>query len=136
MAEAVFGGALAQAAASADASTRHTREDEPGMGSRIDGVLTGYGIRKAGGRRGRSENSELVRSADLLHPLAFSGIHVISPRLLPMIAEEGVFSIINSYLNLTARGQKMLAFRADEYYWRDLGRPADLIRAAEDLKTV
>jgi NDP-sugar pyrophosphorylase family protein len=67
-------------------------------------------------------------------PLAFSGIHVISPRLLPMITEEGVFSIITSYLRLAVQGEKILAFRADEYYWRDLGRPADLTQAARDLK--
>src|SRR5712692_1507799 len=34
---------------------------------------------------------------DSLHALAFSGIHLISPRLLPMLTEEGVFSIIPSY---------------------------------------
>ena len=89
------------------------------------------------GRRGKTdEKSELVRSAQTLLPLAFSGIHVISPRLLPMITEEGVFSIINSYLSLAAGGQKILAFRADEYYWRDLGRPQDLIQAAKDLMTI
>jgi NDP-sugar pyrophosphorylase family protein len=27
-----------------------------------------------------------------------------------------------------------MAFRADEYYWRDLGRPADLEKAADDLR--
>src|SRR5262249_34921743 len=32
--------------------------------------------------------------------LAFSGVHVISPRLLPMLSGEGPFSIINSYLDL------------------------------------
>ncbi len=69
-----------------------------------------------------------------LQPLAFSGIHIISPRLLPMITEEGVFSIITSYLRLAAQGEKILAFRADEYYWRDLGRPADLAQAAQDLQ--
>src|SRR5262252_4918938 len=31
-------------------------------------------------------------------PLAFSGIHIISPRLLPMINETGVFSIIDVYV--------------------------------------
>ena len=66
--------------------------------------------------------------------LAFSGIHIISPRLLPMLTEEGVFSIIDSYLRLAAHGEKILAFRADEYYWRDLGRPADLSQAALDLQ--
>ena len=66
--------------------------------------------------------------------LAFSGIHVISPRLLPMLTEEGIFSIIPSYLRLSAQGEKILAFRADQYHWRDLGRPADLVQAALDLK--
>jgi NDP-sugar pyrophosphorylase family protein len=67
-------------------------------------------------------------------PLAFSGIHVISPHLLPMMTEQGVFSIIDAYLRLAAKGQKILAFRADDYYWRDLGTPADLTQAARDLK--
>jgi NDP-sugar pyrophosphorylase family protein len=67
-------------------------------------------------------------------PLAFSGIHVISPRLLSMLTEEGVFSIIDSYLRLAAQGEKILAFRADQYYWRDLGRPSDLSQAALDLQ--
>src|SRR5712692_9738285 len=35
---------------------------------------------------------------------------------------------------LAAQGQKILAFRADQYYWRDLGRPADLTQAAHDLE--
>jgi len=69
-----------------------------------------------------------------LHPLAFSGIHIISPRLLPMITETGVFSIIPTYLRLAAQNQKILAFRADQYYWRDLGRPSDLAQAALDLQ--
>jgi NDP-sugar pyrophosphorylase family protein len=51
-----------------------------------------------------------------------------------MMREEGVFSIIGSYLDLAARGEKILAFRADDYYWRDLGRPRDLSQAAEDLR--
>jgi NDP-sugar pyrophosphorylase family protein len=69
-----------------------------------------------------------------LHTLAFSGIHVISPRLLPMLTEGGIFSIIPSYLRLAAQGEKILAFRVDEYYWRDLGRPSDLTQAAHDFQ--
>ena len=86
----------------------------------------------------RSEESAFSASragrSDPFQALAFSGIHVISPRLLPMLTEEGIFSIIPSYLRLAAQGQKILAFRADDYYWRDLGRPADLARAALDLQ--
>jgi len=66
--------------------------------------------------------------------LAFSGIHMISSRLLPMLTEEGAFSIIPSYLRLAAQGERILAFRADDYYWRDLGRPADLTQATHDLQ--
>jgi NDP-sugar pyrophosphorylase family protein len=69
-----------------------------------------------------------------IHALAFSGIHLISLRLLPMLTEEGIFSVIDSYLRLAAQGQKILAFRADNYFWRDLGRPADLTQAALDLQ--
>ena len=66
--------------------------------------------------------------------LAFSGIHFISPRLLPMLTEEGPFSIIDAYLRLATEGEKILAFAANQYYWRDLGRPADLSQAARDLQ--
>jgi len=85
------------------------------------------------GRR-RGQETEFVRSSRQVQALAFSGIHVISPRLFAMMIEEGVFSIINSYLRLAAHGENILAFRADEYYWRDLGRPDDVMRAAQDVK--
>jgi NDP-sugar pyrophosphorylase family protein len=80
-----------------------------------------------------SSNSPLAASHSPL-PLAFSGIHLISPRLLPMLTEQGIFSIIPSYLRLAAQGEKILAFRSDQYYWRDLGRPSDLTEAALDLQ--
>jgi NDP-sugar pyrophosphorylase family protein len=67
--------------------------------------------------------------------LAFSGIHVISPRLLTMLTEEGVFSIIDSYLRLSSQGEKILAFRHDHSYWRDLGKPADLAQAVLDIQS-
>jgi NDP-sugar pyrophosphorylase family protein len=85
-----------------------------------------------------SSNSPLATNHSPLppsQPFAFSGIHVISPRLLPQLTEEGVFSIIPSYLRLSAQSQKILAFRADQYYWRDLGRPSDLAQAALDLES-
>jgi NDP-sugar pyrophosphorylase family protein len=50
------------------------------------------------------------------------------------MTEEGVFSIIRSYLRLAGEGERILAFRADEYYWRDLGKPEDLQQAARDLE--
>jgi NDP-sugar pyrophosphorylase family protein len=91
-------------------------------------------LQLCGRRSGRDQNTEFVRSAQQVQALAFSGIHVISPRLFALMIEEGVFSIITSYLHLAAHEEKILAFRADEYYWCDLGRPDNVMQAAQDLK--
>jgi mannose-1-phosphate guanylyltransferase len=91
-------------------------------------------LQLCGRRTGHHQEPEIVRPSPNLQPLAFSGIHLISPRLLPLLTEEGIFSIIPSYLRLSAQSQKILAFRADQYYWRDLGRPADLSQVAHDLE--
>jgi NDP-sugar pyrophosphorylase family protein len=87
-----------------------------------------------GRRTGGDRASKLVRPAQLVEALAFSGIHIISPRIFSMLTEEGAFSIIDSYLRLAARGEKILAFRADKYYWRDLGRPENVAQAEQDFK--
>jgi NDP-sugar pyrophosphorylase family protein len=87
-----------------------------------------------GRRAGRDQEPEIVRLSKQTQALAFSGVHVISPRLLPLMAEDGVFSIINSYLRLARQGEKILAFRADEFYWRDLGRPENVAQANQDVK--
>jgi NDP-sugar pyrophosphorylase family protein len=87
-----------------------------------------------GRKAARDAQAEIVRASPQAKPLAFSGIHVISPRLLPMMTEEGVFSIITSYLRLAGQGEKIVAFRADQYYWRDLGRREDVLQAAQDLE--
>jgi NDP-sugar pyrophosphorylase family protein len=83
-------------------------------------------------------HSPLPQSKDLSSPflpLAFSGIHVISPRLLPLLTDSTpAFSIIDSYLRLSSQSEKILAFRHDNSYWRDLGKPADLAQAALDLQ--
>ena len=86
----------------------------------------------------RSEESAFCESQPVRsqppQALAFSGIHVISPRLLRLMEEQGVFSIIDTYLHLSAHGEKILAFPADDAYWRDLGKPDDLAQASRDLK--
>jgi NDP-sugar pyrophosphorylase family protein len=84
----------------------------------------------------QAQPAEFVQTSEELHAqaLAFSGIHVISPRIFSMMTEDGTFSIIDSYLRLAAQGEKILAFRADTSYWRDLGRPESVAQADQDLK--
>ena len=91
-------------------------------------------LRLSGRRSGQRGETELVRPPSELQALAFTGIHVISPRLLGMMSEEGAFSIINTYLRLAGAGESILGFRADEYYWRDLGKAEQIQQAAEDFK--
>ena len=91
-------------------------------------------LQLCGRRAARDQKPEIVRPSPRTQALAFSGIHVISPRLFALMKEEGIFSIIDFYLRLAAGGEKIAAFRADEYYWRDLGKPADLQQAARDLE--
>jgi NDP-sugar pyrophosphorylase family protein len=87
-----------------------------------------------GRRIGPDQKDELVGSGKPAQALAFSGIHIISPRIFELMLEDGIFSIIAAYLRLAGQGEKILSFRADDYYWRDMGRPDDVLQATLDLK--
>lgn len=97
------------------------------------------------GRRAAGQPDEMVRPAAQSEPWAFTGIHVLSPRILGLIAANlrnggqdagplQAFPIIPEYLRLAGAGEKIVAFSAEGYYWRDLGTFASLEQAAEDLQ--
>jgi NDP-sugar pyrophosphorylase family protein len=67
--------------------------------------------------------------------LGFCGIHILSPQIFAKVNEEGAFSIIDAYLRLAAEGEKVIAYRADECYWRDLGRPENVKQAERDVSS-
>jgi mannose-1-phosphate guanylyltransferase len=87
-----------------------------------------------GRRVGRDREPEIAQPSEHLQPLAFTGIHVISPRLFSLLSEEGVFSIINTYLRLATQRERIQGFRVDEYYWRDLGKLDQVQQVAEDFR--
>jgi len=89
--------------------------------------------RLCGRRTGSDGPIEQVRDADSFKARAFSGIHIISPRMFDLMREDGVFSIIPVYLRLAASGESIVAFSADQYYWRDLGRPEHIAAAANEI---
>lgn len=97
-------------------------------------LLFDSSMKLCGRRSGEDGKPELVRTASDITALAFSGIHVISPRLLSMLSEDSAFSIITSYLRLAAHGESIQAFAADDYYWRDLGKPENIANAEEDIE--
>jgi NDP-sugar pyrophosphorylase family protein len=88
------------------------------------------------GRRAKKDaEAELVRPAEETQALAFAGIHVVSPRIFGLMREQGAFSIIGAYLRLAAEGERVVAFRADGAYWRDLGRPESIAAAEKDIQS-
>lgn len=87
-----------------------------------------------GRRTGRDGKPEMFRPVDCVETRAFSGVHIISPDLLPRICEEGVFSIIGPYLRLAGEGARISEFSADQYYWRDLGKPENVEQAERDVR--
>ena len=88
-----------------------------------------------GRRAGNDGRAEIVRPTSQPRPFAFSGVHVISPRLLSLMNEDRVFSIITAYLRLASQGQKIGSFRADEYYWRDMGKLDNIAQVEADLES-
>jgi NDP-sugar pyrophosphorylase family protein len=90
--------------------------------------------RLCGRRMGVEGKPEVVRTAEHVQPRAFSGIHVISPQIFSEMREEGAFSIIANYLRNAAQGENIVAFHADKYYWRDLGRPESVAQAEHDFR--
>ena len=88
------------------------------------------------GRRAEIDGElQLVRPTQHPLALAFCGIHVLSPQIFSKMSEGGAFSIISAYLRLSGEGEKILAFRADDCYWRDLGKPEHILQATKDIAT-
>jgi NDP-sugar pyrophosphorylase family protein len=91
--------------------------------------------RLCGRRSGLDGPIEQVREARELRPRAFSGIHIISPRIFDLMSELGVFSIIPVYLRLATAGESIISFPSDRFYWRDIGRLEQIAAAFNDLES-
>lgn len=63
---------------------------------------------------------------------AFSGIHIISPTLFPLLElQEEVFSITNFYWQHSLRQHIRCVEAPEDFQWVDAGKPETLPRAAE-----
>lgn len=88
------------------------------------------------GRVDESKDLELrVREAyGEVVPLAFQGIHVVSPSFVRALEGRGAFSILEPYLGATREGGRVLPHRVDGARWIDIGRPEHLARAEAWLR--
>ena len=86
------------------------------------------------GRQSGDDTGEFVRSSTHCEGLGFCGVQIISPRIFSLMLEEGVFPLVPCYLRLAKRGERIIAFPADQYYWRDLGSVEHLAQAAREIQ--
>lgn len=64
---------------------------------------------------------------------AFSGIHAIEPRFLDLVADRGVFSIVDAYLGLSAMGERIVPHDVTGASWFEIGTPQRLAAARRAL---
>ena len=76
----------------------------------------------------KTGEQKVSRSATKFYSKAFSGIHVISPAMLPMIKQEGKFSIVDVYLEI-AKSQVIAEFDHSNTKFIDLGKPSSILKA-------
>lgn len=67
--------------------------------------------------------------------LAFDGIQVLSPEILSKLSESGAFSLTRAYVRLAGQGERILAHRADDQYWADIGSQAKLEAVERHIAT-
>lgn len=82
----------------------------------------------AGWKNNKTGETKMVKdeySIDGLHPFAFSGIHVIHPRIFDLMPSSGTFSITNTYLSL-ASSQSIRGFDHSNDIVLDVGKPEAL----------
>jgi len=81
------------------------------------------------GWRNASTNEEKIsRVANIYHPKAFSGVHLIEPKLLKLITQEGKFSMIDVYLAL-AKEHIIRGFDHSDSKMIDVGKPESIEKA-------
>ena len=85
----------------------------------------------AGWQNNKTGETKIARNAKEYIPHAFSGVHVVSDMIFPLIRQEGKFSIIDTYLDL-AHDNKIKGFDHTGGKLVDVGKP-DSIVIAESL---
>ncbi|MCJ8500814.1 sugar phosphate nucleotidyltransferase [Desulfatitalea alkaliphila] len=71
-------------------------------------------------------------TAPTTHPMAFTGIHVLSPRVLDFLPPSGPAHIIDAYARMLQAGLRIKAHVVRDHYWRDIGAPEAYREAACD----
>jgi mannose-1-phosphate guanylyltransferase len=75
----------------------------------------------------------IMPSTSATQLLTFTGIHIISPKLLDAMPSAGFFGIMEFYMELASRGETIRGYQMIGGYWRDIGRVEDYMDLHRDL---
>ena len=78
----------------------------------------------------KTGEKKISRNSEKYFQKAFSGIHVISPKIFPLIRMRGKFSMVDVYLEL-AKTQIITAFDHNQSKFIDVGKPESILKAEE-----
>jgi mannose-1-phosphate guanylyltransferase len=67
----------------------------------------------------------ITQSTSATQLLTFTGIHIISPKLLDSMPSAGFFGIMELYMELASRGETIKGYHMQGGYWQDIGRVED-----------
>jgi len=84
-----------------------------------------------GWRNTKTGEEKISRKTNQLVPKAFSGIHIISKKLLPLLTQEGKFGIVDVYLGLS-KTHIIKSFDHSGSHFVDVGKP-ESVAIAEQL---
>lgn len=83
-----------------------------------------------GWRNVKTGEEKIARKAEKYFEKAFSGIHIISPRIFPLMKMEGKFSMVDVYLEL-CNSNTITCFDHTDCKLIDVGKPEFILKAEE-----
>jgi mannose-1-phosphate guanylyltransferase len=89
----------------------------------------------AEGRIVSVRGQSIKKSFALSQSFSFTGIHIISPKLLDAMPSAGFFGIMELYMEVASRGEAIRGYemQGEGGYWRDIGRVEDYMDLHRDL---
>lgn len=89
----------------------------------------------SGWRNAKTGERKICRKATAYEDYAFSGIHVIDPRIFDFMPDEKIFSIIDVYLK-AGKSEVIQGYPHTEGIWLDVGKLPAVEKAEEVMKEI
>lgn len=83
-----------------------------------------------GWRNVKTSDQKMSREPGIIFQKAFSGIHIISPKIFSLMKMSGKFSMVDAYLEL-AKSHTIAAYDHSQSKFIDVGKPESIAKAEE-----